>query len=57
MEVEESCNWYICTRVSPDIVVLQRNENHFYPKGYHHYKMITAQNVPSEAPIKNFFVS
>ena len=26
-------------------------------KGYLHYKMITSQNVPSEARVKNFFVS
>ena len=26
-------------------------------KGYLHYKMITSQNVPSEAQIKNFFIS
>ena len=57
IEVEESCNWYICSRAFPDIIVLQRNENHFYLKGYLHYKMITAKNVPSEAAIKNFFVS
>ena len=27
------------------------------PKGYLHYKMITSQNVLSEAQVKNFFIS
>ena len=25
-------------------------------KGYPHYKLITSQNVPSEAQIKSFFI-
>ena len=29
----------------------------YYLKGYLRYKMITSQNVPSEAQVKNFFVS
>ena len=26
-------------------------------KGYRRYKMVTSQNVPSEAQVKNFFIS
>ena len=36
---------------------LQKKNNALTIKGYLYYKMTTSQNVPSEAQIKNFFIS
>ena len=39
------------------VLKLQKKDNALTIKGYLRYKMITSQNVPSEAQIKNFFIS
>ena len=36
------------------VLKLQKKDNALTIKGYLRYKMITSQNVPSEAQIKNF---
>ena len=43
--------YYSLSKSNPDEV------SHFILKGYPRYKTITSQNVPSEAQIKNFFIS
>ena len=38
-------------------IILYLQANSYQLKGYLCYKMITSQNVPSEAQVKNFLVS
>ena len=62
MEIDTNLSWQyhvndIPIKLNRANALLFKMRKYVSPKGYLRYKTITSQNVPSEVPIKNFFVS